>query len=195
MGRIKSAWEIALEKTESIEVDANKIRHNANIDAIRRKAGAYLLSEEDTEENTKSELMKYSQEDLKEALGQTIINSLSLPQTEMGESKKPQRLSFLLSIALPGNTEVANFLSDVLNHMAQYPKHRDQMMEQLKSQFEPMLRDKEERMRAQYGEAPHLTFENDKECREMANKYLERLQDQYQKTLDDAKEQLKKVFK
>ena len=195
MGRIKSAWEIALEKTESIEVDANKIRHNANIDAIRRKAGTYLLSEEDTEENTKSELMKYSQEDLKEALGQTIINSLSLPQTEMGESKKPQRLSFLLSIALPGNTEVANFLSDVLNHMAQYPKHRDQMMEQLKSQFEPMLRDKEERMRAQYGEAPHLTFENDKECREMANKYLERLQDQYQKTLDDAKEQLKEVFK
>lgn len=195
MGRIKSAWEIALEKTESIEVDANKIRHNANIDAIRRKAGAYLLSEEDTEENTKSELMKYSQEDLKEALGQTIINSLSLPQTEMGESKKPQRLSFLLSIALPGNTEVANFLSDVLNHMAQYPKHREQMMEQLKSQFEPMLRDKEERMRAQYGEAPHLTFENDKECREMANKYLERLQDQYQKTLDDAKEQLKEVFK
>ncbi|MCI7607323.1 MAG: hypothetical protein MSS69_11295 [Spirochaetales bacterium] len=195
MGRIKSAWEIALEKTESIEVDANKIRHNANIDAIRRKAGAYLLSEEDTEENTKSELMKYSQEDLKEALGQKIINSLSLPQTEMGESKKPQRLSFLLSIALPGNTEVANFLSDVLNHMAQYPKHRDQMMEQLKSQFEPMLRDKEERMRAQYGEAPHLTFENDKECREMANKYLERLQDQYQKTLDDAKEQLKEVFK
>ena len=195
MGRIKSAWEIALEKTESIEVDANKIRHNANIDAIRRKAGAYLLSEEDTEENTKSELMKYSQEDLKEALGQTIINSLSLPQTEMGESKKPQRLSFLLSIALPGNTEVANFLSDVMNHMAQYPKHREQMMEQLKSQFEPMLRDKEERMRAQYGEAPHLTFENDKECREMANKYLERLQDQYQKTLDDAKEQLKEVFK
>ena len=49
------------------------------------------------------------------------------------------------------------------------------MMDQLKSQFEPMLREKEEKMRAQYGECPHLTFENDKECREMANKYLERL--------------------
>ena len=45
MGRIKSAWEIALEKTESIEVDENKIRHNADIDAIRRKAGAYLLGD------------------------------------------------------------------------------------------------------------------------------------------------------
>lgn len=195
MGRIKSAWEIALEKTESIEVDENKIRHNANIDAIRRKAGAYLLSDEDTEESTKTELSKYGQDDLKEALGQTIINSLTLPQTDMGESKKPQRLLFLLSIALPGNVEVENFMNDVFKHMAQYPQHREQMMEQLKSQFEPMLREKEERMRAQYGEAPHLTFENDKECREMANKYLERLQDQYQKTLDDAKEQLKEVFK
>ena len=195
MGRIKSAWEIALEKTESIEVDENKIRHNANIDAIRRIAGAYLLNEEDTEESTKNNLMKFSQEDLKEALGQTIINSLSLPQSELGESKKPQRLSFLLSLALPGNVEVENFLQDILKHMAQYPHHREQMMEQLKSQFEPMLKEKEERMKAQYGEAPHLTFENDKEYREMANKYLERLQDQYQKTLDDAKEQLKEVLK
>lgn len=34
MGRIKSAWEIALERTENIEVDAEKIRHSANIEAI-----------------------------------------------------------------------------------------------------------------------------------------------------------------
>ena len=33
MGRIKSAWEIALERTENIEVDAEKIRHSANIEA------------------------------------------------------------------------------------------------------------------------------------------------------------------
>ena len=49
MGKIKSAWEIALEKTESIEIDENRIRHNATIDAIRRIAGSYLLSDEDTE--------------------------------------------------------------------------------------------------------------------------------------------------
>ena len=37
-------------------------------------------------------------------------------------------------------------------------------------------------------------MENDQECREMANKYLERLQKQYQDTLDDAKQQLKELF-
>ena len=194
MGKIKSAWEIALEKTESIEIDENRIRHNATIDAIRRIAGSYLLSEEDTEEKTATALAAYSDEDLKEALGQSIINSISLPLTDEEESKKPQRLAFLLSIALKGNGEAEDFLSQILTHVSQYPKHRKQLMEQLKSQFEPMLKEKEERMRQQYGEAPHLTMENDKECREMANKYLERLQKQYQDTLDDAKQQLKELF-
>lgn len=194
MGKIKSAWEIALEKTESIEIDENRIRHNATIDAIRRIAGSYLLSDEDTEEKTATALAAYSDEDLKEALGQSIINSISLPLTDEEESKKPQRLAFLLSIALKGNGEAEDFLSQILAHVSQYPKHRKQLMEQLKSQFEPMLKEKEERMRQQYGEAPHLTMENDKECREMANKYLERLQKQYQDTLDDAKQQLKELF-
>ena len=194
MGKIKSAWEIALEKTESIEIDENRIRHNATIDAIRRIAGSYLLSDEDTEEKTAAALAAYSDEDLKEALGQSIINSISLPLTDEEGSKKPQRLAFLLSIALKGNSEAEDFLSQILTHVSQYPKHRKQLMEQLKSQFEPMLKEKEERMRQQYGEAPHLTMENDKECREMANKYLERLQKQYQDTLDDAKQQLKELF-
>ena len=194
MGKIKSAWEIALEKTESIEIDENRIRHNATIDAIRRIAGSYLLSDEDTEEKTATALAAYSDEDLKEALGQSIINSISLPLSDEEENRKPQRLAFLLSIALKGNGEAEDFLSQILAHVAQYPKHRKQLMEQLKSQFEPMLKAKEERMRQQYGEAPHLTMENDKECREMANKYLERLQKQYQDTLDDAKQQLKELF-
>ena len=195
MGKIRSAWEIALEKSEQIVVDEERIRHNADIDAIRRKAGAYLLSEEDKEEETRKELEKYDGKTLKEALAQTILNSLSLPLTEDNISaKKEERLSFLLSLALPSSPEAQNFLSDILRHTSQYPAHKKQMLEQLKSQFQPMLQEKEERMREQYGEAPHLTFENDKECREMANKYLERLRDQYQGTLDDAKNQLKELL-
>ena len=96
MGRIKSAWEIALERTENIEVDAEKIRHSANIEAIRKIAGAYLLSDEDTEESTREKLLQYGSDDKREALGQTIINALSLPQEEKSDDKKAQRLSFLL---------------------------------------------------------------------------------------------------
>lgn len=57
-----------------------------------------------------------------------------------------------------------------------------------------MLREKEEKLRAQYGEAPHLSLENDKEYRKVANQYLERLRDQYQEALDDAKKQLKEAL-
>ena len=95
MGRIKSAWEIALERTENIEVDAEKIRHSANREGIRKIAGAYLLSDEDTEESTREKLLQYGSDDKREALGQTIINALSLPQEEKSDDKKAQRLSFL----------------------------------------------------------------------------------------------------
>lgn len=97
MGRIKSAWEIALERTENIEVDAEKIRHSANIEAIRKIAGAYLLSDEDTEESTREKLLQYGSDDKREALGQTIINALSLPQEEKSDDKKAQRLSLSMS--------------------------------------------------------------------------------------------------
>lgn len=194
MGRIKSAWEIALERTENIEVDAEKIRHSANIEAIRKIAGAYLLSDEDTEESTREKLLQYGSDDKREALGQTIINALSLPQEEKSDDKKAQRLSFLLSIAVPSGDEIQDFLGQVLAHIAQYPVHREQLMNQLKEQFEPMLREKEEKLRAQYGEAPHLSLENDKEYRKVANQYLERLRDQYQEALDDAKKQLKEAL-
>lgn len=88
MGKIKSAWRIAQEKIESIQVDEAKIRHNANIDAIRRIAGSYLLSDDDSKEKTKESLKSNSQDEIKEALGHTIINSLSLPQTENADEKK-----------------------------------------------------------------------------------------------------------
>ena len=46
MGRIKSALEIAMEKTENIAIDENKIRINQENERIRRIAGEYLAKEE-----------------------------------------------------------------------------------------------------------------------------------------------------
>ena len=42
MARIKSAWEIALEKTESLNVDIDKINKNNAIKLGRRICGLYL---------------------------------------------------------------------------------------------------------------------------------------------------------
>ena len=42
MARIKSAWELALEKTKDIQVDTEKIAHDEKVQAGRKLAANFL---------------------------------------------------------------------------------------------------------------------------------------------------------
>lgn len=193
MGKIKSAWEIALEKTENIVVDEDKIRHSQAIDKIRRIAGAYLLSEEDDKDKNLEELKSYTNKELKEALERTIINNLSLPLDEV-EDDRFERTGNLLSIVANRDEQTLTLYSQITNLLKQYPVHRKQLIDQMKTQFEPMLREKEAQMREQYGQDVHLSLETDKEFAQVVRQNLDKLEAQYQQTLDGARENLKQAF-
>ncbi len=195
MGRIKSAWEIALEKTEGMEIDQEKIRHNTEIDSIRRTAGQYITADEgeENDEEVKKKLSAYDSALVREALTGTIINSMVLPQEKESAEKKTARIRTLLETAFPSG-EILSYYDQICQHLSQYPEHREKLMEQLKAQIEPMLKEKEEAMREKYGQAVHLTIENDKESLEMVRNYLDRLTSQYQGTLDEAKERMKRLL-
>lgn len=194
MSRIKSAWEIALEKTDKIEVDETRVRRNTHISEIKYILGSYLTSEERKDDELKDKLSLYKKDEIKEAGETIILNSLFLPQEAKDNSEKEVRVETLLSIVLEDNEEALSLLKSIFNHTNQYPKHKEELISRLKEQLEPMLKQKEERMRAQYGEAIHLTIESDKEAMETVKNYTERLFNQYQETLDEAKNQLKTFF-
>ena len=46
MAKIRSAWEIALEKTENITIDREKLKKDENIKKARILIGAYLNDDE-----------------------------------------------------------------------------------------------------------------------------------------------------
>lgn len=195
MGRIKSAWEIALEKTEGMEIDQEKIRHNTEIDRIRRAAGQYITADEgeENEEDLKKRLSASDPLLVREALESTVINSMVLPQDKDSAEKKTVRIRTLLEIAFPSE-DILSYYDQITEYLSQYPEHREKLMEQLKAQIEPMLKEKETAMREKYGQAVHLTIENDKESLEMVRNYLDRLAGQYQGTLDEAKEKMKSLL-
>lgn len=189
MGRIKSAWEIALERTDDIEIDVDRIRKNETLDKIRRIAGAYLVAETPDNEGLNEKLSDYSNDDVREALTTIIINKLSLPADEVIDDRYT-RLSFILSLIAKNEDTMALF-GQIAPFLMQYPVHKKQLIEQMKAQFEPLLREKEAKMKEQYGEGFHVSLDQDKEFLEILKQNLERLDEQYQKTLDDAKEQLR----
>lgn len=191
MSRIKSAWEIALEKTDGMEIDQEKIRHNSTIDKIRRIAGTYITGEEENPDSLKNKLKEFSPSILKEALKQTVLNSMVLPQDDSGLDEKREKIAAIITLAFPDG-EIAKLYNEIEAHLMQYPKHKDELVKKLKEQIEPMLREKEDQMREKYGQSVHLTIENDKEAMEMVKSYIDRLNQQYQQVLDEGKAEMKK---
>ena len=187
MGKIRSAFEIAMEKAENVQVDEERLRHKEEINSIKRIAGSYLASEEKKDEMLKA-LEGKKKEDVKSAVGDTLLSSLTLPGYEVKDDRY-ERLSTLASLVLDGKG--LELFSQIIGFVKQYPLHKKDMIERLEKELEPMLEEKEKAIRAQYGRSVKLHLEDDKEAMEIVSKQLDALDKQYQSTLQGAKEQLK----
>ena len=119
--------------------------------------------------------------------------SLSLPQEEVLDDRY-EKIEALAAIATRDDEQVKELLDQLVGFLKQYPLHRKDLVEKMKAQYQPMLEEKEAKLSEQYGQPIKLKAENDKEFIELASKNLERLQEQYVKTLDGAKAQLKDML-
>lgn len=191
MGKIRSAWEIALERTQSIEIDEEKIRRGSTLEKIKRIAGAYLSADKKDDEIL-GQLLSYGKKDVKEALKPVLMSSLSLPGAEVVDDRM-ERLAALASAVLD-NSEAVMLYGKLLEFLKQYPEHKKQLVERLKQQLEPMLKQKQEQIAEQYGRNVDLRLEDDKEALQIINSNLEQLDKQYNDTLEKAKQDLEKAF-
>ncbi len=194
MGKIKSAWEIALERTEGIQMDKEKIKYNSDVDKARRTAGRFLSDDDAiSREEMESELKQLNPDAVKEALILTAEANLSLPQDENENAERMEKIKALVEIATNGNASAMGLMDELIAFLGQYPKHRKDLFEKMKAQYQPILDEKSQKLSDQYGTEVHLSFENDKEFMAAARQNMERLEGQYQATLTNAKAQLKDI--
>ncbi len=193
MGKIKSALEIALEKTENMEINEDRIRHNTTLDQIRRIAGTYITNDEETEENLRSKLSQFNKEEIKEALTETILNSIVLPQDDTSLKEKKERIETIIDLGFH-DEKVRSYYDSISDELSQYPSNKEDLINRLKEQIEPMLREKEKAMQEKYGESVHLTIESDKEAMAMVKNYIDRLNQQYNEMLSQAKNGMKELL-
>lgn len=194
MGKIKSAWEIALERTESIQMDKNKLKYKTDVDTARRLAGRFIADDEPIDEKElRDELSALDSKAVKEALIITAEANLSLPQTEDEDDSRLRKAVKLIEIATDNNAQAIGLANELEGFLKQYPLHRKDLFEKMKAQYQPILDEKSEKLSRQYGTEVKLSFESDKEFMEAARKNLEKLEAQYQATLTNAKTQLREI--
>lgn len=195
MGRIRSAWEIALEKTRDIEIDKAKLEKENNITVARTLAGRYLnYDEEISEDALKKEYEKIAGLDgVRDGIRTSIMQNLTLP-AETVLNDRYERLETLASLISGNDSQVMSLMRQITAFLKQYPEHQKQLYEQLKEHFRPMLEEKAQQLREKYGQDIPLSLENDKEFVQVANKQLEELRKQYESNLDAAKSQLEAIL-
>ena len=189
MSRIKSAWEIALEKTENIVADADAIRKKEKTDTIRRIFGSYLNDSENHFDEVKEKLSSYGKEDLKEAVWLSILPVFSLPQSPV-EDDRYVRFKNILSLVTT-SPEALTLYDQITAFASQYPKHRETLLSQLRDSMAQSFEEKKRQM-ASYGEdVRNIRMEDDPEFVKIAEGQLERLNKQYNDSLEGAKAELK----
>ncbi len=197
MAIIKSAWELALEKTASLEVDPVKIQRDQKIKEGRQIAANFLMDIDVSAEDTKKRYDAYPKEEkqiVREGMALTLLSNLALPRTSQFKESFPQLLA-LGSIIAEDDEQITSLLSQVEGFFTQYLTNQEDLIERMKQQFGPHLEQKQAQMRQQYGPNFVLRPEQDPEFMKLLEQNLAQLDEQYNGILDQAKDQIKELLK
>ena len=193
MSEIKTALELALERTEGIAGDKKSLEVHEN-----KTIGKRLVSQisNDPEFDLKAELKKYSADQIngiREGMYSVLITFVALPA---GEDDLPR-----YSVVKKGMRHIVrdskaaiSVLEQTEELMRRYLESKTQLIDALRKQFEPRLRKREEELARQYGHAVKIDPATDPEFTKVLQGHLGNLQDQYENVLDQVRAELARLF-
>ncbi|MCK5155257.1 MAG: hypothetical protein KAQ69_02415 [Spirochaetales bacterium] len=204
MARIRSALEIALEKTESVESDPEKIRNNELTKTGKRLMGSFLFDHDSTVEALGDKLNKIPDADkplIREHMIETLLANISLPKDDLyvqnlGKLKGAAEL--LTSETESSNSGTAESVTQLFIQLdqlyQQYLQSHEQMLEMAKQQYAPHLKQKEEQLSRQTGQQVTLQPEQDPDFLKFLEANYKQLEKSFQEALQDLRDQIKTLL-
>lgn len=180
MSRIKSAWELALEKTKDIEIDESKYRAGVLEKEGMALAGKYLNDAQMSDEELAGKYNSYSGDELsivKKGIVNTIFSNLGLPSDDVYEMRF-ERIVALVVLIADQNSQAISSIRQIGELFAQYVKHRDDFIQRMQEQVQQAMQENSEAF-------------NSKQYTQLIQQNLKKLEAQYQGALDNAKEALR----
>lgn len=195
MGRIKSALEIALERTENVKYDKGSIDQYDAKQKGKKLANSYLANASDAGINLADEIKKTpaeQRESLKQGIFDIFISQITLP-SDSGDEKRLKAIGSGLQaiIANRGLAALYQNLTQALSQFLQEASHYDQAIRQ---QYAPRLRQKEEELSRRMGREVRMDPFQDPEFVSVYNQNLNALKGNYQSAIDQVKEEIKLMF-
>ena len=195
MAEIKSALEIALARTEGMEMNKDKIRAKEQKVAGRKAALSFLDGRIDSKEFSK--MVKKEKGDEKASFiagaAGTFMSVVKLP-TSTDFSTELTRAGEGMAALSDNANDIKQMFAQLSQFFEQYIQNREQLEEQLTSQFAPVLKQKEEAIAAQTGSRINIDPMDDPDFQKAYSQNLGNLSKSYLEALEQAKGQLKEFL-
>jgi hypothetical protein len=192
MGRIKSALEIALERTKSVESDKNSV-NQYNLKQQGKKAANQFL--ENPENSLVKEIEKCSKEDqsaLKQGMFDLLLSQITLPSAKEALGRIEHAAKGLDEIIQ--KAEFSLLCGQLLEALNQYIAEAEQFEQLITQQYAPKLRQKEEELARRTGRQVTLDPFQDPEFVAFYNQNMTMLKDRYQAAIDQVRETASELF-
>lgn len=189
MGTIKSALEIALEKTENIKVDRESIRTKELKEEGMRIASSILKGEKQAEE-LKAFLNNSAEKDreiIRQGILMVALLNITLPDGEIDQDRIKKSGMILEQL---GKKDADTIIDQLLQFFAQYQQNRKQLRDNLAARYQDVLKAKETEIEQKTGNKIKLQPEQDPEFMRILQENYRQLKDKYEEALAQAKKEL-----
>jgi hypothetical protein len=188
MARIKSALELALERTQDVQSDRSKLDEYEEKQRGRR---VYAQLTENPELDIRKALQEASAKNprwAEEGFFDALLANITLPN----DAAETERLKLLRRgfEAIVKDRKVGQIFEQLGQFFQQYLDNRQQLIENLRKQFEPRLRKKEDELARQTGQRVRIDPASDPEFAGALKQYLGGLQQQYGEVVDQVRAEL-----
>jgi hypothetical protein len=192
MGKIKSALELALERTDSIKGDRSSIDQFEAKQRGKKLANAFL---ENPKNGLEGELKKCPKEELgalKQGIFDLLVTQINLPLVKEDQSRIEAAGKGIQLVM--GDGRFAVLYKQFLQAIAQYLDEMAQYDELIRRQYAPKLRQKEEELSRRLGREIQLDPLQDPEFVKAYTQTMNALKENYQGMVDQVREQAALLF-
>ncbi len=193
MGEIKSALELALERTADVQGDRESLEAHENKQEGKRILSRFL---EDPEMDLKKTLKSYERkrrDQVRRGLFDALLGNITLPSDQQG-MQRIQSLAPAFEAVIEDRKTLNQIYDQIVQLLSQYLSDRQQLIEQLRQQYEGRMRQKEDELARQTGQRIRLDPSQDPEFSQALQQNLQQLQQQYSQVIDQAREQLESLY-
>jgi hypothetical protein len=192
MGKIKSALEIALERTESVKSDKGSIGQFEAKQQGKKIANEFLEDPSRSLEEAIKKTPKEQRDSLKQGIFEVLLSRITLPLSR-DEEKQVQTVGKGLE-AVIGNGRFSGRYRQFVQIITRYLDEAEHYDEAIRRQYAPKLRAKEEELSRRYGRQVQLDPFQDPEFVNFYNQNMNALRANYQAAAEQLQEEARQCF-